>query len=131
MGKINVFTLLTTVIMQFVVGYLWYGSFMFGDVMTTSGHTVDFLKLDVVSLLLLVLGSYGLIHVLETLQVHGKDVTGGLKTGLTLGVFGIGFPVVMLLNLMGLSKIVLLVVFTHLVVVSILTSIIVVKLKKT
>lgn len=133
MGKINVFTLLTTVIMQFVVGYLWYGSYLFGDVMTSGGHAVDFLKLDVISLLLLILGSYGLTYVLESyVKLTGtKDVGGGLKVGLTVGGFGIGLPIIMLLNLMGITKIVLLVVYTHLVLVSILTGIIVIKLKKT
>ena len=133
MGKINLFTLLTTVIMQFVIGYLWYGSYLFGDVLTAGGgHGIDFLKLDVVSLLLLVLGSYGLTHVLEMLikTTGTKDVGGGVKNGLTLGVFGIGLPVLMLLNLMGIGKVVMLVIFTHVVLVSILTGIIVTKLKK-
>ena len=134
MGKINIFTLLTTVVMQFVVGYLWFGSYLFGDVFTTGGgHGVDFLKLDVISMLLLVLGSYGLTHILETfVKLTGtKDVGGAVKVGLTFGSFGIGLPVLMLLNLMGIGKIMLLVIFTYLVLVSILTSIIVVKLKKT
>lgn len=133
MGKTNLFTVLTTVIMQFVIGYLWYGSYLFGDVLTAGGvHGMDFLKLDVISLLLIVLSSYGLTHVLGTLvKTTGvKDIGGGLKLGLTVGSFAIGFPVIMLLNLMGLSKIVLLVVFTHLILVTMLTSIIVIKLKK-
>ena len=124
MGKTNVFTLLMTIIVQFVVGYLWYGSYLFGDVLTASGHGIDFLKLDVLSLLLLVLGSYGLTHVMDTLVTltHTKDIGGGLKLGLTVGGFGIGFPILMLLNLMGISKIALLVIFTHLVLVTILTT---------
>jgi len=133
MGKTNLFTVLTTVIIQIVIGYLWYGSYMFGDVMTSAGvHGVDFLKLDVISILLLVLSSYGLTHVLGDLvkTTATKDVGGGLKIGLTVGAFAIGFPIVMLLNLMGLSKIVLLVVFTHLVLITMLTTIVVIKLKK-
>lgn len=133
MGKTNIFTVLTTVVMQFVIGYLWYGSYLFGDVLTAGGvHSMDFLKLDVVSLLLIVLSSYGLTHVLGTLvkSTGVKDIGGGLKLGLTVGAFVVGFPMIMLLNLMGLSKVVLLVVFTHLVLVTMLTSIIVIKLKK-
>ena len=133
MGKTNLFTVLATVITQFVVGYLWYGSYLFGDVLTSGGvHGMDFLKLDIISLLLIVLSSYGLTHVLGLLvkTTGTKDIGGGLKLGLTIGSFGIGFPIIMLLNLMGLSKIVLLVIFTHLVLVTILTSVIVIKLKK-
>ena len=132
MGKINIFTLLTAMVVQFVVGYLWYGPHLFGDVLVSGGHGIDFLKLDVISLLLIVLSSYGLTYVLDLLLglTHVKDVGSGLKIGLVLGSFGIGFPVLLLLNLMGYSHIVLLVVFTHLVLISILTSIVVIKLKK-
>jgi len=131
MGKSNIFTLLTAVIVQFIVGYLWFGSHLFGDVMTTSGHGVDFLKLDVVSLLLLILSGYGLTNVLGTLiKTTGvKDVNGGIKTGLTIGGLAIGLPIVMLLNFMGIGKVILLVIFTYLVLISILTSIVVVKTK--
>ncbi len=131
MGKINIFTVLTTVIMQLVIGYLWYGTHLFGDIVTAGGgHTIDFLQLDVLSLLLLVFSSYGLTTVLETVSTGVKDVGGALKTGMTIGTFAIGLPIVMLLNLMGFSHIMLLVVFTHVVLVTILTSIIVLKLKK-
>jgi hypothetical protein len=131
MGKINVFTLLTAVVVQFVVGYLWFGSHLFGDVMSAGGHGIDFLKLDVVSLLLMILSGYGLTHVLGMLikTVGVKDTGGLMKLGLTVGGFGIGLPVVMLLNLMGFGKIVLLVIFTYLVLISILTSIVIVKTK--
>ena len=133
MGKTNLFIVLTTVVMQFVIGYLWYGSYLFGDVLTAGGvHGMDFLKLDVISVLLIVLSSYGLTNVLGTLvkATGTKDIGGGLKLGLTVGAFAIGFPMIMLLNLMGLSKIVLLVIFIHVVLVTMLTSIIVIKLKK-
>jgi len=133
MGKTNIFTLLTMAVVQFVVGYLWYSSYLFGDVMTTGGgHSVDFLKLDVISLLLIILSSYGLTHVMEMLihLTHTKDVGGGLKLGLTVGTFVLGFPVIMLLNLMGVGHIVLLVIFTYLVLISILTSLVVIKMKK-
>jgi len=131
MGKINIFTLLTTVIVQFVVGYMWFGTHLFGDVVTTGGgHGIDFLKMDVISLLLIVLSSYGLTHVLGKLLTGVKDVGGALKTGLTVGSFAIGLPMVMLLNLMGISHIVLLVVFTYTVLITILTSIVVIKLGK-
>jgi len=131
MGKINLFTLLTAVVVQFVVGYLWFGSHLFGDVMTAGGHGIDFLKLDVISLLLMIFSGYGLTHVLGTLiKTTGvKDIGGTLKLGLTVGGFAIGLPVVMLLNFMGLGKIMLLVIFTYLVLISILTSIVVVKTK--
>jgi hypothetical protein len=133
MGKTNIFTVLTTVAVQFVVGYLWYGHYLFGDVITTGGlHAIDFLKLDIISVLLIILSSYGLTYVIDMLVklTGAKDLGGGLKVGLTLGVFGIGFPVLMLLDLMGFGKVLLLVVFTHMVLISILTSIIVVKMKK-
>jgi hypothetical protein len=132
MGKINLFTLLMTIVVQFVVGYLWYSSYLFGDVLTSSGHMVNFLKLDVISLLLIILSSYGLTHVMDHLVslTHTKDVGGGLKLGLTVGSFALGLPVVMLLNLMGFGNITLLVIFTHLVIVTILTTIVVLKLKK-
>ena len=131
--KINIFTLLTAVVVQFVVGYLWYGPHLFGDVVATSGHGIDFLKLDVISLLLVVLGSYGLTSLLDTVigLTHTKDMNGVLKTGMTVGVFGIGLPITMLLNLLGFSHIMLLVIFTHIVLVTILTGIVVLKLKKT
>jgi hypothetical protein len=130
MGKINIFTLLTTVVMQFVVGYVWFGTYLFGGVMTDGGHSIDFLKTDVLSLLLVILSSYGLTHVLGTILGGTKDIGGALKTGITVGGFGIGFPVLMLLNLMGFSHIMLLVVFSYLVLITTLTSIIVIKLKK-
>lgn len=130
MGKINVFTLLTTVVVQFVVGYIWFGTYLFGGVMTDSGHNIDFLKTDVLSLLLVILSSYGLTHVLGTILGGTKDIGSALKTGITVGGFGIGFPVLMLLNLMGFSHIALLIVFSYLVLITTLTSIIVIKLKK-
>lgn len=132
MGKTKIFTVLTSSVLFFLVGYLWYSSYLFGDVVNTSGLTVDFLKLDVVTLLLIVLSGYGLSHVFDHLvKLTGtKDVGGALKLGLTFGGFGIGLPVVTLLTLMGFGKVMLLVVFTHLVLISVLTSLVVIKLKK-
>jgi hypothetical protein len=124
MGKINVFTLLTTVVVQLVVGYLWFGTHLFGGVI--GGHGIDFLQTDVISLLLIVLSSYGLTHIVEGV----KDTNGAMKTGLTVGGFAIGFPIVMLLNLMGMSHITLLVVFTYIVLITTLTGIVTLKLKK-
>ena len=131
MGKTNMMTVLGVVLVQFVIGYLWY-THLFTDVVTVGGHSVDFLKLDIVSVLLIVFGSYGLTHILGMLDklTGTKDTGGGIKLGLTVGTFALGLPVVMLLNLMGFGKIVLLVIFTHLVVVTILTNIVVIKLKK-
>ena len=133
MTKINIFTLLTAVVVQFVVGYLWYGPHLFGDVVASSGHGIDFLKLDIVSLLLIVLGSYGLTSILDSIinLTHTKDMNGVIKTGVMVGVFGIGLPMIMLLNLLGLSHVALLVIFTHIVLVTILTGVVVLKLKKT
>jgi len=130
--KINVFALLATIVVQFVVGYMWYGTHMFGGVVSIGDHGIDFLKLDVLSLLLIIFSSYGLNHILEVLvkATGTKDIGGATKLGLTYGTFGIGLPIVMLLNLMGLGHVALLVVFTHIVVVSIMASIIVIKLKK-
>ena len=104
---------------------------MFGDVVTIGGHGIDFLKLDVVSLLLIVLSSYGLTTVLGTLtkMTGTKNVQGCIKLGLTFGGFAIGLPVVMLLNFAGLSHIMLLVIFTYLVLITMLTSIVVIKTK--
>jgi hypothetical protein len=132
MGKINIFTLLTMAVVQFVVGYLWFGSYLFGDVVTIGGHGINFVKLDVISILLLILSSYGLTHIMDKLTslTHTKNVSGGLKLGLTVGAFGIGFTVMMLLGLMGMGKVSLLVIFTYLVLITILTGIVVVKLRK-
>jgi hypothetical protein len=130
MGKTNIFTLLAVVLVQFVIGYLWY-THLFGDVVTVGGHSIDFLKLDLMSVLLMIFGSYGLATILGTLdKLSGiKDVSGGIKMGLTVGTFAVGLPIVMMLNLMGFGKVVLLVVFAHLIIVSILTNIVVIKLK--
>ena len=132
MGKTNIISVLVTSIMFFVVGYIWYGSTLFGDVVTGSGLSVDFLKFDLVTLLLIVLTGYGLVHVFHGLvkMTGTKDVGGALKLGLTFGGLGIGLPVVTLLTLLGFGKMLLLVVFCHLVLVTILTSLIVIKLKK-
>jgi len=133
MGKTNIFTVLTVTILQILVGYLWYSSHFFGDVVTTiGGGSVDYLKSDVLSLILIVLSSYGLTHIFDMLvKVMGvKDVGGGLKLGLTVGTFAIGLPMLTLLNLLGFGKIVLLVVFCHIVLISILTGIVVIKFKK-
>jgi hypothetical protein len=133
MAKVNVFTLLTAVVVQFIIGYLWYGPHLFGDVVSTSGHGIDFLKLDIISFLLIILGSYGLTSIMDTLEglTHTKDMGGVLKLGMTVGVFGIGLPITMLLNLLGFSHVMLLVIFTHIVLITILTGIVVLKLKKT
>jgi len=129
MGKLNVYNLLTTIVVQLVVGYLWFGTHLFGDVMTAGGgHGINILQMDIVSLLMLVLSSYGITQALDTTTV--KDIHGAFKTGLTIGGFTIGFPIVMLMNLLGFSHIVLLVVFTYLVLVTTLTSIVILKLKK-
>jgi len=131
MGKTNLFTVLTTIVLQFLVGYIWFGAHLFGDVLTTGGgHGIDFLQMDVLSLLLIVFSSYGLTYVLDLLHGGVKDVGGALKTGLTVGTFAIGLPITMLLNLLGFTHIVLLVVFTYLVLITILTSIVVLKLRK-
>jgi len=130
--KINVFTILAAVIVQFVVGYLWYGPHLFGDVVSSGGgHAVDFLKLDIVSLILLILSGYGLTHVLGWLdKLTGvKDVNGGMKLGLIVGALALGLPVVVLLNFMGIGKEALLVIFGYLVLITILTNAVVIKLK--
>ena len=127
--KINLFTLLTAVVVQFVVGYLWFGSHFFGNVLATSGHSIDFLKLDITSLLLVVLSGYGLTSLLD-LVGHSKNVGGAIKTGLTVGGIGIGLPITMLLGLLGFSEIALLAIITYIVLVTILTDIAVLKLKK-
>ena len=131
MGKTNMYTLVTAVLVQFVFGYLWY-THLFNDVVTVGGHGIDFLKLDLVSVLLVIFGSYGLISILGMLdKLSGiKDVGGSIKIGMMVGTFGIGLPIVMMLNLMGFGKVVLLVVFMHLVLVSILTNIVIIKLRK-
>jgi hypothetical protein len=132
MGKTNIFTVLTVTVVQLLVGYLWYSSHFFGDVMSTGGHSVDFLKTDVLSLVLIVLSSYGLTTIFESLIKHSgvKDVAGGLKLGLTVGTFAIGLPIITLLNLMGFDKIVLLVILVYMILIGILTSIVVIKTKK-
>jgi hypothetical protein len=131
MGKTSLFTVITAVIVQFIVGYIWFGPHLFGGVVATGGHTIDFLKMDVISLLLAVLSGYGLTTVLGSIDklTGTKDVGGGMKLGLTIGAFAIGFPVVMLMNLMGFDKVVLLVTFTYLVLITILTNLVVIKLK--
>ena len=127
MGKINLFTLLATVVTQLVVGYLWFGAHLFGSVVAAGGgHGIDFLQTDVISILLIVLSSYGLTHIVEGV----KDMNGAMRTGLTVGGFTIGFPIVMLLNLMGVSHITLLVVFTYIVLITTLAGIVTLKLKK-
>jgi hypothetical protein len=134
MGKLNITMLLTVVIVQLVVGTLWYGSHLFGDVVTANGGTtVDFLKTDVVSIVLVVLASYGLTFIFDLLTTHTgvKETKDSLKLGLIVGSFAVGLPIIMLLNLIGTNLHILLVIFFHLVVVSMLTSLIVVKLKKT
>jgi hypothetical protein len=132
MGKTNIFTVLTVTVLQILVGYFWYSPHFFGDVMTTGGHAVDYLKTDVLSLVLIVASSYGLVHIIDTLvKVTGtKDVGGGIKLGLTVGTFAIGLPILTLLNLMGFGKILLLVVFSHMVLLTILISLVIIKLKK-
>lgn len=133
MGKLNMMTLITVIIVQLVVGTLWYGSHLFGDVVTThGGQAIDFLKTDIVSILFLVLASYGLTYIFDLVTTHTgvKEPTDGLKVGLIVGAFGIGLPIVMLLNLIGMNLHVVLVIFFYLVVISMLTSFIVVKTKK-
>ncbi len=132
MGKTSIFTVITAVVVQFIVGYIWYGPHLFGDVVTSGGgHAIDFLKMDILSLLLILLSGYGLTSILGTLDklTGTKDIGGGLKVGLTVGAFAIGFPVMMLMNLMGFGHVLLLVTFTYLVLITILTNIVVIKLK--
>ncbi|MBI3418632.1 MAG: hypothetical protein HY053_00655 [Proteobacteria bacterium] len=130
MGKINIFTVLTVLIVQGIVGYLWYGPHLFGDVMT--GHAIDVFKTDITSLVLMVLTAYGLTHVLDGLITSNgvKDVNGGIKLGLTVGSFMLGFPAIMLLNLLGFGTNMLLVIFGYLVIVTIMTTMVIIKLKK-
>jgi hypothetical protein len=133
MGKVNGLTVLMTIVVQLIVGYLWYGSYLFGDIIKTAGgHAIDFLQTDVTSLLLLVLSSFGLTHILDGVVKHNgtKDVSDGIKTGLIFGIFGLGLPLLTLLNLMGVAKIAMLVIFMHLVIMSILTTLVVIKTKK-
>ena len=132
MGKTSIFTVITAVVVQFIVGYIWYGPHLFGDVITAGGgHTIDFLKMDGLSLLLLLLSGYGLTHVLGTVDklTGTKDVNGGIKLGLTVGAFAIGFPVMMLMNLLGFTHVMLLVTFVYIVLITILTNLVVIKLK--
>lgn len=132
MGKTNIVTVLAVSVVQFIIGYLWYGPHFFGDVMTaTGGHSIDFMKLDVVSLLLILFSSYGLVYILDLLTKYTgtKDIGGALKLGLTVGTFAIGLPIVMMLNFLGFGKIVLLVVLIHLVLITTLSNIVVIKMK--
>jgi hypothetical protein len=131
--KLSLSTIVTAVIMQIIVGYFWYGPHLFGDVITgTGGKAIDFIKMDTLSLVLIVLGSYGLTYILDTLTklTKTKDTKGSVKLGLTFGVFAIGLPVTMLLHLMGYGTMALVAVFLHLVTISILTNTLIVKLKK-
>ncbi len=133
MSKVNGLTVLMTIVVQLIIGYLWYGSYLFGDIIKTGGgHAIDFLQTDVTSLLLLVLSSFGLTHILDGVVKHNgvKDINDGIKTGLTFGIFGLGLPLLMLLNLMGVAKVAMLVIFMHLVLVSILTTLVIIKTKK-
>ena len=100
--------------------------------MVTSGHSVDYLKTDMLSLMLILLSSYGLVHIFDLLiKIMGVTTThGGVKLGLTVGTFAIGLPLVTMLNLLGFGKIVLLVVFSHSVLLSILIGLTIIKLKK-
>jgi hypothetical protein len=131
MGKVNIFTVLTVTVLQILVGYLWYSPHFFGDVITVTGG-VNYMKTDILSLLLIVLSSYGLTHIFDLLikSTGTKDISGGIKLGLVVGTFGIGLPMLTLLNLLGFTKVVLLVVFTHMVLIGILTSLVIIKLKK-
>jgi hypothetical protein len=132
MGKTSIFTVITAVVVQFIVGYIWYGPHLFGDVITAGGgKTIDFLKMDVLSLLLILLSGYGLTHVLGTINklTGTKDVSGGLKLGLTVGAFAIGFPTMMLMNVLGFNHVMLLVTFVYIVLITILTNIVVLKLR--
>src|SRR5580704_14205584 len=97
--KINVFTLLAAVVMQFVVGYLWYGTHLFGGVVAIGDHGIDYLKLDVLSLLL-IMTSYGLTYIVDMFVKinHIKYIGGVVKLGMTVGTFAIGLPIIMLLN---------------------------------
>ena len=80
MGKTNIFTVLTVTVLQILVGYFWYSPHFFGDVMTTGGHAVDYLKTDVLSLVLIVASSYGLVHIIDTLvKVTGTKDVGGAR----------------------------------------------------
>lgn len=130
MGKTNIFTVITVAIVLGIAGYVWFGPHLFGDVMKTGGHSVDFLKTDVMSIILLILASYGLTHVLEKHIGGVKDTHDGIKLGLNLGTFMLGLPAIMLLNLLGYSTNVLLVIFGYLVVGTILSTLTIVKLKK-
>jgi hypothetical protein len=132
MSKVNGLTVLMTIVVQLIVGYLWYGSYLFGDIIKTAGgHAIDFLQTDVTSLLLLVLSSFGLVHILGgVIKTDGvKDTGDAMKTGLIFGLFGLGLPLMTLLNLMGVAKIAMLVILMHLVIVSILTTFVIIKTK--
>jgi hypothetical protein len=131
MGKLNIISLLVVVVAQVLTGYLWFGPHLFGDVMT--GHTVDFLRTDVLSVILLLLTAYGLTHVLDAhISNEGvKDVNGGIKLGLTVGSYFLGFPVIMLLNIFGgFSISALLATFGYLVILTTITTIVLIKVKK-
>lgn len=132
MGKTNIFTVITVAIVLGIAGYIWYGPHLFGDVMVKGGHSIDFLKTDVMSILLLILAAFGLTHVLDShVDKEGiKDIHGSIKLGLPLGTFMLGLPVIMLLNLLGFGTNVLLVVFGYLVVATILATFVIAKLKK-
>jgi hypothetical protein len=132
MGKTNIFTVITVAIVLGIAGYVWYGPHLFGDVMSTGGHKIDFLKTDVTSVVLMILAAFGLTHVLEShVTASGvKDIHGSVKLGLSLGTFMLGLPAIMLLNILGFGTDMLLVVFGYLVVSTILTTIVIVKLKR-
>jgi hypothetical protein len=131
MGKLNLVTLLTVIVVQTVIGYLWYGPHLFGDVM--KGHSIDVFKTDVMSIIFLVLTAYGMTHVLEThvKDSGAKDLSDGITLGLKVGSFMLGFPVIMLLNLLGgYSLDAILVIFGHLVLITIGTTLVLIKSKK-
>lgn len=133
MGKINSVTVLVIAVMQFVLGYLWYGPHLFGDIVTASGvHMVDFSKIDVTSLFLTLMSSYGLTYILDKFVTltNTKDMLGGVTLGLSFGALALGLPSVMLLNLLGVGKDMLMVIFGHLVVLAMLVNLVLIKFKK-
>lgn len=131
MGNVKILSLVVVVLMQFVIGYVWYGHLFGGVLVADGGKTIDFMKFDILSLVLILLSGYGLTYIMETLTklTGSKDIMDGLKVGLTMGLFGIGFILTMLLGLMGFGTTTLLVVLGHVVLTTMFTGMIVVKLK--
>ncbi len=131
MTKVVSVPIIAAVIVQMILGYVWYDSHLFGKLWLEGIGRTELGGLDAFKLVVTIISSFGFAYVLDSLLTltGTKDITGVLKLGVTIGLVLIGLTLVTFLLSLGFGKLVMLIAVGHVFMSVVLTGIVLIKLK--